>query len=345
MQGASIESDLLLTGSICNGVVDLTHTRVSGQLDCTNGSFDAGERRNALDPNSPIGDNDDDRFAITARRLHVERGFLFRSVKVRGDVMLHGAHIGDLLDDAQSWANENNKYFLAGFTYNRFGVSANWNAASRRCWLKNGTKGQPHYAQPYTQLARILRQMGHAGEARKVLMERAALQAQATRDSRKIVPNGDVPVAFRSLWADLRNLGHWLIDWTAFRVAGYGHAPQRSLWCLIGLFLIATTLAHFTWEEGSFAPNSDVVLTSPGWAEVTAIDCLPALISPCLANPAQKWSNTFTTSADTPTQGADWDSFNRYGYAADLVVPFLDLGQTDAWAPSKDRGDWGKVLW
>lgn len=41
----------------------------------------------------------------------------------------------------------------------------------------------------------------------------------------------------------------------------------------------------------------------------------------------------------------DWDTFNRYGYAADLVIPILDLGQTDAWAPSKDRGDWGKALW
>jgi hypothetical protein len=27
------------------------------------------------------------------------------------------------------------------------------------------------------------------------------------------------------------------------------------------------------------------------------------------------------------------------------VVPILDLGQTDAWAPSKDRGPWGWWLW
>jgi hypothetical protein len=41
----------------------------------------------------------------------------------------------------------------------------------------------------------------------------------------------------------------------------------------------------------------------------------------------------------------DWDSFSSGGYALDLVVPVLDLGQTSAWAPSKDRGWAGWVLW
>lgn len=187
--------------------------------------------------------------------------------------------------------------------------------------------------------------MGHAAEARKVLIERSRLQAKATRNDRRISPNGDVSVAFRSLWADIRNLGALIIDWVGLRVAGYGYAPGRSLGWLIGLFLLATTLAQFTWTKGSFAPNSDVVLTSPGWASVTALDCFPVNLGVCDPNPAKTWANAFTASSATPTQGADWDSFNRYGYAADLVVPFLDLGQTDAWAPSKDRGPWGWWLW
>jgi hypothetical protein len=41
----------------------------------------------------------------------------------------------------------------------------------------------------------------------------------------------------------------------------------------------------------------------------------------------------------------DWDSFSSWGYGLDLVVPVLDLGQTSAWAPSKDRGRAGWWLW
>lgn len=97
-----------------------------------------------------------------------------------------------------------------------------------------------------------------------------------------------------------------------------------------------SVVAHVAWEAGAFAPNSGVILASPGWAAVTAWDCFPTNAGVCDPNPANTWSSTFTVSAAAPTQGADWHSFNRYGYAADLVVPLLDLWQTDAWAPSKD---------
>lgn len=131
-------------------------------------------------------------------------------------------------------------------------------------------------------------------------------------------------------------------------VFGFVYNPIKS--SIISTFLIsviAALLSHFAWKEGSFAPNSDVILTSPGWAAVTMRDCFPAAHYPtvCDQNPASTWSNAFTASAAAPTQGADWDSFNALGYAADLVVPVLDLGQTDAWAPSKDRGFWGWLLW
>jgi hypothetical protein len=95
----------------------------------------------------------------------------------------------------------------------------------------------------------------------------------------------------------------------------------------LGILFAATTLAHLTWTEGSFAPNSDVILTSPEWKDLLAIDCIGPLpdsyTASCIKNPADIWSAK-------AARGLDWDSFNRYGYAADLVIPVLDLGQTDA---------------
>jgi hypothetical protein len=120
-------------------------------------------------------------------------------------------------------------------------------------------------------------------------------------------------------------------------VVGYGYKPANAAYSLFALFVAATVLAHCTWEEGSFAPNSDVILVSDGWQKALEADCLPPAQG-CDPNPAATWSND-------PQRGLDWDSFNRYGYAADLVIPVLNLGQTDAWAPSKDRGPWGFALW
>ncbi|MFW8637097.1 hypothetical protein [Cribrihabitans pelagius] len=81
------------------------------------------------------------------------------------------------------------------------------------------------------------------------------------------------------------------------------------------------------WEEGSFAPNSGPVLISSGWAKFAGTS----------ANPASEWSHSIP--------GKDWETFNRYAYAADLVIPILDLGQSEAWTPSTERGWWGKQLW
>lgn len=140
---------------------------------------------------------------------------------------------------------------------------------------------------------------------------------------------------------------NWVLDFSLRHVVGYGYAPARSVRALLMLFLASWFVAYAAWEEGSFAPNSDVILVSQGWQDMLARDCFAAdpvtgkpIAAPpdCLPNPAETWAND-------PAHGMDWDSFNSAGYAADLVIPILDLGQESAWAPSKDRGWWGYHLW
>ncbi|WP_299679772.1 hypothetical protein [uncultured Roseobacter sp.] len=92
--------------------------------------------------------------------------------------------------------------------------------------------------------------------------------------------------------------------------------------------LLATWLAHMAWEEGSMAPNSAVILTTRDWMALEST----------VSNPADNWS-----ARNGP--GRDWATFNRYAYGADLVIPIIDLGQTDAWAPSTNREVWGQRLW
>ena len=144
------------------------------------------------------------------------------------------------------------------------------------------------------------------------------------------------------LGREVRAAFHWLGSWFLSVVAGYGYKPVRALGCLLGLWLLAWVLACQVWVNGQFAPNSDVVLVSEDWQDLLKRDCVKdpglPLPAPCVANPAEAWSGD-------PLHGMDWESFSAWGYALDLVVPILDLGQTDAWAPSKDRGNWGLTLW
>lgn len=138
---------------------------------------------------------------------------------------------------------------------------------------------------------------------------------------------------------------NWTADFIMRWSVGYGYAPLRAAACLAALWIVAWVLAALVWSEGSFAPNSDVVLVSQGWVEATEADCigplmrqLPSGFKHCDPNPASTWSAK-------AAPGMDWDSFSAWGYGLDLVVPILTLGQTDAWAPSKDRGWLGWTLW
>ncbi len=111
-------------------------------------------------------------------------------------------------------------------------------------------------------------------------------------------------------------------------VAGYGYKPLRSLAWIAGLVTVMMIAAQLTWKAGDFAPNSAVVLTSQDWK---------AIADGPSENPAADWT-------DALAPGKDYETFYAFAYALDVVVPVLDLGQTDAWAPSPARGEWGKWM-
>ena len=321
-QGAAVARDVFLREVRATGEISLVGAQIGGQLDC--------EKLRLRNFNGK---------ALNAQHLHVAQGLLWRGIEVgAGSLYFASAHVSDLADDCESWP-DSRRVYLDGFTYDRI-LGSFLDVPNRLEWLRRGSRWDAEFfPQPYTQLAKVLREMGHDSAARKVLMVRERLIRQQARKDARVIPNGVIDVALQSIAADLGNGWRWAKDITLRFLTGYGYAPGRSLVALVILFLAATFLADRAWTEGSFAPNSGPVLVSEDWKAYDARDCLSLGAAPgCLPNPAAAWS-----AAGAP--GADWDSFNPLGYAADLVIPILDLGQTAAWAPSKDRGAWGWGLW
>ncbi len=131
------------------------------------------------------------------------------------------------------------------------------------------------------------------------------------------------------LWARCWNYLYWL-------TTAYGYKPFRSIWVAAVLILCLTALSHLTWQNGDFAPNSDVVLTSSGWTEI-------ARDTAGHGNPAKVWA-AGPGAANGAGPGRDYQTFFSPYYAADVVIPLIDLGQSDAWAPSTTRSWWGFSL-
>jgi hypothetical protein len=267
--------------------------------------------------------------ALSAARMTVGAEFFWQDVQVTaGTVQITSARVGDLVDDPESWPQ--GRTYLDGFTYDRITRDAPTDAATRLNWLKRcRAPGARFLPQPYTQCAATLARMGHEAEARLILEEQSRLKGHARRAAR--LDRGG-PLALPLTAFD------WLWDRAASAVVGYGYRPFRALTWLLGLSLLSGFLAMMAWNEGSMAPNNDLIAASDGWQDILTRDCLPDRFPGCLANPADEWNGT-------AGPGVDWESFHPLAYGADVVVPVLELGQTRSWSPSKDRGPWGHTLW
>lgn len=315
-QGLQVTGDVYLRNDFkAIGAVKLIGARIGGQLACSRGNFC-----------NPTGE------ALNGQGMQVAGSFIWREMStVRGSVVLTSAHVGDLVDDLESWPQEKDQLTLHGFTYDR--ISGAFTDSERRLeWLKRGTVWNGEfYPQPYAQLAKVLREMGHDRAARDVLFEGERLSRLNSREQRRNQRDSgrQRSSSFRRIGADIANgnAPHFCKDVISRLYHGYGYKPLRQLWLIPMLWLLAALLGYLAWNSGAMVPASDVVLTSPGWQAVAP-----------LPDPAVAW-----TAAGAA--GEDWETFNSLAWGFDVVVPVLSLGQTEAWAPSAARGPWGWLAW
>jgi len=300
-QGARVTGSVVLSGVTATGTVDVATAQIGGQLSCKGATLNGGG-----------GD------ALNAQGARVEQAFLFRAVAaVSGRVDLASAHVGDLTDDAASWAKCAD-IILDGFTYDRIsGTAAPKSFAARRDWLAKGSRFEGEFfPQPYTQFARVMRAAGHAAEARRALMERDSLLfAVADKADRADCRSATRRVDRVRIW--LRGFGRRLWSGLSRRVVGYGHRPEYALFWALVAALVGMVWYFFAWRFGVMVPNSAVILTSPDWlAAMQAAENAPAL-----------------TWVKMPP-GQHYETFYALPYALDVFVPLVSLGEDQAWAAS-----------
>ena len=290
--GAVIKGSVFLReGFKSTGTVRLHAAQIGGNLSCDKGSFETKAGH-----------------ALICDGAVIKGGLFFRNVaKVHGSVSFAAAEVGSLADDSASWAMAS-LLNLDGFRYGRI-VNGPTDAARRIAWLVKQREShlkQEFRPQPWEQLIKVLREMGHESEARTI----AIAKQDALRKAGK----------FRGFARLLHGLYGGL--------AGYGYRPTNTMLAMLMVWLTCGVVYQGAGDFGLMGPSSPIVLTN-------------ADIRNACGKPSQDRQTQWTMCPDLPKE---YTTFSPYIYSLDLILPLVSLQQDSDWAPivTDDTSQWIK---
>lgn len=241
-RGASVGGDVFLRqGITALGGIDLTRIDVKGGVLCDGAALDtAGGTALSLNQ-ARVG---------AALQLSQATEEDRRHAKLRGHLDLRGAVVNELRDDGSMWPDgRTGNLKLDGFVYARIGGRTSVSdARSRVRWMKLQRKKdlrQDFKAQPWEQLIKTLKAMGHDNDARAIAIAKArALHRSGTLSWRQ-----------------------WLWSWFSGVTLGYGYEPMRAVWLSVLVWLIGWAVFSSAVRQGIMAPSEATALTSMAYVE------------------------------------------------------------------------------
>jgi hypothetical protein len=260
--------------------------------------------------------------AVDLGRTTVAGAFFLRDgARVTGALSLNGATLGAIVDDPDCWPAKGdlrlNRCLYGAFLGSVVG------ARERLDWLSRQTPerwGEDFWPQPYEQLARVLGEMGHDEDKRRVLVEKERLSRRARRRR----------AAFPPLRASL-----FVKDALMGLTTGYGRLPLLALVWMFVLWTAGAAFYAYLDRTDAMRPNSPVVLRSPEWV-LCATPRDEAAFLPSLgierAGLAEPGEAQLSCYRRQPEASA-YPKFNALMLSADAIIPGSGSGQGTYWSP------------
>jgi hypothetical protein len=295
LDGAQVAGGIFLSeGFSTEGAVRINSATIGGSLFCIDCSI-----------------NHQGGFAFICESSQIGVTLFFRRASVQTGISLGATVVGNLSDDAESWAAP---LMLDGFRYDRI-VAGPTSAQKRANWLRlqrAELAGLLFWPQPWDHAAKVLREMGHADEATKLsIAKQRELRKKGVIGGR---PTSDVawPARLKNLAA---NTAERRVHALYGAVAGYGYRKFQ-----------ATSIAvMIVWLASGFAYRSGQDLMGP--------------TNPLVFQRGQEWSCGVADGERReswircPSLPPEHTTFDPFMYSADLILPFVNLQQDQDWAP------------
>ncbi len=310
----------LANGFEAKGKVQLDGAIVRGNIDCRGGTFSVPHL--ASHDAAAFGE-EFSQDAVSLVSAKVAGALIIAPIEGKkelpavfnGSLDLKSAHIHVLVDSPEAWPKRKhsnglrNVIHLDGFTYERFGGGAPIGAHTRKKWLKRQPPahiGRDFKPQPFAQLIKVLRDMGHPEEAQRLAMKREDFLIRRRLARWRAGPRGAVDALVALLWATTGGL-----------LIGHGYRPMRVLFIMAAVAVVCGSYFKIAAGQGAFAPRDSQVFLSADFAK-------------CRPEAGGNW----TKCAEIAGQKfAEYPQFNPWVYSFNVLLPVIDLHQEKAWVP------------
>lgn len=252
---ARIGGGVFLNEVVTAGDISLVGAEIGGDVSCGGGVYGSEQTGTAEEEQDSGGDVFAD--LILSRATVADTLWLAMDppATFHGGVDLRGARIRRIVDgvkaadqDVDAGAHVNPAFLgLDGLVYERFAEGTDPSAAARIKFLKLQTPddlGENFKPQPWEQMIKVLRDMGHGKAARAVAIEKQ----RALRRSKKIT-------GLAGLVHDAYGLFY-----------GYGYRPLRLATWALGLAVLAALFFWVAAEQGVMMPTDRRILDDPQYA-------------------------------------------------------------------------------
>ena len=313
----------LSDGFTAHGEVRLLGAQIGGDLECIGGTFQNCEK-----------DGNATGKALTAYGMVVKGSVFLRDGKFTGAIDLSAADIGTLLDDGNCWPATGN--IFDGLRYER--IIGPTDAATRIDWLNRqhlNELGAEFKPQPWEQLIKVLREMGHPAEAAEVaIAKQVAMRKAGKIGLRHASPrHSGWRLRVDKAWVGGSNI--MARGWHRVYgvLAGFGHRPADILVWMVAVFMASAVVFHEAAILGQMGPANAIMLTHEAGANVD--------VDRCGVRGDVDFAHFWRQCPQMPPE---YTTFNPWLYSLDLILPLVNLQQDSDWAPVVMNSH-GDTLW
>lgn len=285
-----------------------------------------------------------------------DRGEQVGGCRLLGSVDLSGLRTREFVDGERTYAEivgTRHRVVLDGFEYERFGSCSpqshsfrvgQWLAMQPRAFAPRpgwrswafgeGVAGREFQPQPYEQLAKVLKVMGHDGDAKKVLFARRRNQTfHAWMMPSRLAPGS------------LKRLTLWPFVWFFSSITGLGYKSASLVGAITLLVSAHAVVLSEAANRALIAPVDATLHASSWWS-----GCRTSNV------PESSWLERARAGADglneclkretgAGTRYVEHPRFNALFYAIESFFPVLNLEQRSKWTISDREPEGAALRW